>query len=339
MHFFLVKNENDLINQCIPSSGGNKAFARILKLGLSVMIIGIAIFSVLCGLSFAASTTSVKIESIQVNPGKTEPGKYPDVIANIRTEGRQAEEVNVIAALTRPDHLVKSWHWKKFILNPGKTASVTLPKEYDTKLTGVYKIEFVIYSADMRRRLYADSRFFVIDYANAPTTITPEAPQFTQRKREERKTRRSEERSHFGIGAYGNTLNPSGGVTVMLWPFRNVGIQGIYTVGGFTSYEARLLFKMETSSGFNPYAGVGYLSVSKKADVIGVSTEFKDSTVSGVLGVEIPMGKRIRGYIEVSGRSIDLQTNVTNNETGLSAHATAQYIPVTVGVGVVFSLF
>jgi hypothetical protein len=116
-----------------------------------------------------------------------------------------------------------------------------------------------------------------------------------------------------------------------------VGLQGTYTVGTFTSYEARLIVRFERPSGFNPYIAAGYLSVSVDKDVIGVSTTFKDSSVSGALGVEVPLGRRVRGYVEVSGASINLEEIVTNGAQ--TAKSTVEYAPVTINAGIVFYLF
>jgi hypothetical protein len=154
---------------------------------------------------------------------------------------------------------------------------------------------------------------------------------------EKQKRGQVQERTYLGIGVYGNILNPAGGATIMLWPFRNVGLQGIYTVGEFTSYEGRLLVKIESQSGFNPYLGAGFLHVSKKENIIGVDTTFEDSKVSGIAGVEVLLGSRLRGYMEISATGIKLEKDVTNG--ALTAHATVNYAPVTIGLGLVWSVF
>ncbi len=288
---------------------------------------------IFCSAAFAATGPSVVIEGVQINPATVAPGEHPDVTANIRTSISKSSVVTVIAALTRPDHTVKSWVMKKIAVVPGEKKTVPLPKDYDTKLAGVYKVEFAVYSADMRLRLHGLSRTFTV----AEKAALRPAEKQGERPRQEQKRGQPQERTYLGIGAYGNSLNPAGGATILVWPFRNVGLQGIYTVGVFTSYEGRLLVKLENQSGFNPYVGAGYLHVSKKENIIGVDTTIEDGKVSGVAGVEVLLSSSFRGYVEVSGSGIKLEKNVENG--GQMAHATVKYAPVTIGLGLVWSVF
>jgi hypothetical protein len=293
--------------------------------------------------SFAAVAAPVAVESIEVAPDATLPGTYPNITANIRMKSvdRPAEpmQVNVVAVITRPDRVMKSWQWKKIVISPESTKSISVPKEYETRLIGDYKIEFVVYSSDMKRRFSALSRTFTI-----AERLQPAGKDIPQRERKGvsadaagEKPRRVQERNYLGAGIYANTFNPAGGATILVWPFEHVGIQASYTVGTFTSYEGRLLAKLVLTSGFNPYIGVGYLHVSHTTDVIDVNTTFTDSTVSGVVGIEVPLGKKIMGYLEVSGANIDLQKVVTNGAQ--TVQATVDYAPVTIGVSLVYSLF
>lgn len=307
-------------------------FKHFIRMGL-VVIFTIWVLHLLCSMSLAAASASVVIEGIQINPATVAPGEHPDITANIRTSSSKSSEVVVIAALTRPDHIVKSWVRGKVAIAPGEKKSIPLPKEYDTKLAGVYKVEFVIYSTDMRRRIHGLSRTFTV----AETAMLRPAEKQMERQGQERKRSQAQERTYLGIGVYGNSLNPAGGATIMLWPFRNVGLQGIYTVGVFTSYEGRLLAKIESQSGFNPYLGAGFLHVSKKANIIGADTTFEDSKVSGIVGVEVLLGSRLRGYVEVSGAGIKLEKDVDNGAQ--TAHATVKYAPVTIGLGLVLTVF
>jgi hypothetical protein len=287
--------------------------------------------------SFAAATAPVAVEAIQVMPSATMPGAYPDITASIIMKSADSLQINIVAVVTRPDYVTKSWQWKKVSLAPGEIKSLTLPKEYDIRLIGVYKVEFVIYSSDMQRRLSALSRTFTV--SDQPPGKS--APQQDQKgpavETAAQKTRHEQERSYLGAGVYANALNPAGGATVLVWPTKNVGLQASYTLGTFTSYEGRLLAKMELSSGFNPYLGAGYLHVSKTSNVIGISTTFTDSTVSGVAGIEVPLGKKMRAYLEVSGAKIDLQKIVTDGSRTVSA--TVDYSPVSIGAGLVYSIF
>ncbi|HEX9021458.1 MAG TPA: hypothetical protein VF903_09370 [Nitrospirota bacterium] len=304
---------------------------RVALLGIFTLVF----FHLLCSGSFAGQSASVVVEDILITPPTVSPGQRPDITAAIRSASNKLAEVAVIAAVTRPDHVVKSWHWMKTVVAPGEKKAIPLPKEYDTKIAGVYKVEFLIYSADMGRRIAGLSRTFTVAGAIRPLEPRPAATKPASPK--EMESTQAQERTYFGIGAFGNALNPAGGATIMLWPFRNVGFQGIYTVGVFTSYEGRLLVKLESQSGFNPYVGAGLLHVSIKKKVLDIDTDFADSKVSGVAGVEMLFGKRVRGYVEVSGTGIKLEKDVTSGMQ--TAHATVKYIPVTIGLGLVWSVF
>ena len=126
---------------------------------------------------------------------------------------------------------------------------------------------------------------------------------------------------------------------MILWPFKYVGLQGSYTVGSFTITEGRVLARMPLSSGINPYLGVGYLNVSteKSVNIINVKEKFQDSGVSGVIGVELPLGKDFFGYVEICGASIDLKKEVTSGS--ITGTASVKYSPVSIGLGLVYFLF
>jgi hypothetical protein len=293
-----------------------------------VVLLGIA------EISHPAPVSPVEVASIQVVPETPSVGQYPAISARVkRTKAKAPQEplaATVIAVMTLPNNVVKSWTWKNVPLARGASKEFSVPKEYDIRLAGTYKVEFNVYSANMRRRFAASSKTFTVTdrlrpvEREAPPAVKPAPP-------------RAPERNTVGLGIYGNALNPAGGATLMLWPFRNVGLQGTYTDGTFTSSEARLLVKLGRVSGLNPYIGAGYLSVSTEKDIFGVTTEFKDSGVSGVFGVEIPLGRRIQGHVEVSGAAIDLEKTVTIGAQ--TVKATVEYAPVTIGTGIVFYLF
>ncbi len=302
---------------------------RFIRLVLAV-VFAIWVFCLLYSLSFAASDASAVIENIQIAPATVASGKYPDIVAKIASLSDKRLEVTIITVLTQPDHMVKSWVRKAVALVPGERTWISVPKEYDTKRAGVYKVEFVIYSADMLRQIQVRSQTFTVTEMTMP-------PQAEERRAKGQGMRgEMQERTYLGVGVYGNSLNPAGGATILLWPFRSVGLQGIYTVGQFTSYEGRVLVKIESQSGLNPYLGAGYLHVSRKENIIGVDTTFEDSDVSGVAGVEAVFGRQLRGYMEVSGTGIKLEKDVTGR--GQTVHATVKYIPVTIGLGLVLSV-
>ncbi len=284
--------------------------------------------------ALSATAAPVEVGPIQVAPKTTLVGQHPRITAEVKrttlATPQQSLVVNVIAVVVLPDNRTKSWIWKNVVLARGAAKEFSPPDEYDVTLAGKYKIEFHVYSADMRRRFGTRSTTFSVIPPSLPAEHKVPA-------RAEAPPHRVAERGSFGVGLYGNMLNPAGGATLMLWPFQNVGLQGTYTVGIFTTYEARLLAKLELPSRYNPYIGAGYLSVSKETDIIGITTEFRDKGVSGVIGVEIPLGRSTFGYVEVSGNAIHLQKIVTNGMQ--TVKSTVKYIPATIGVGIVYYLF
>ena len=147
----------------------------------------------------------------------------------------------------------------------------------------------------------------------------------------------SQGKKSVGIGLYVNTLNLSAGPTVILWPSNKFAIQGSYGVGTFTSYEIRGLYKFNLSSDFKPYLGAGYIHAEKQATVIGVDTMISGDSFSIFAGVELPIYKRLFAYVDVSGTPMKVEKDVTS--TTSSAKATVDYIPVTIGTGVVLYLW
>ena len=273
------------------------------------------------GAASAASSSLVSVVSIDIEPRKPSVGEEVRIAARIaRSRERLRQEpltFNVIAVVTLPDNVTRSTMWKRETLGRRESKEFLLPPLFDTKRPGQYKIEFIVYSTDMKRRYSRRTAVLTVGAA------VPEPP--------------TADRMVLGIGVYGNALNPSGGGTLLLWPLDRIGLQGSYTIGTFTLTEARLLVRFGRTGGMRPYVGAGYVSVLRETEVIGLTTEFKDSSVSGVIGIEVPFGRRLFGYAEVSGSSVDLEKVVTNG--GQTVRATVDYSPVTIGAGIVLYLF
>ncbi|HEY6010638.1 MAG TPA: outer membrane beta-barrel protein [Nitrospirota bacterium] len=239
---------------------------------------------------------------------------------------------------------MKSWTWKNVLLRPGELRTFTVPKQYDIKAAGTYKVDFNVYTRDMRPLHRLSKTFIAVDEAQPPVkTAVPAAPEkslpLAAARPPKTATTPLETDRHFGFGLYANTFNGAGGATMLLWPFRHVGMQAIYAVGVNTITEGRLLVRFPLSSGINPYVGAGYVSVSteRNVEVINIKTTFKDSGISGVAGFEVPFGKRVTGYLEVGVASIDLKKEVTDGT--ISGTATVDYAPVTIGIGITYNLF
>jgi hypothetical protein len=286
----------------------------------------------------------VEIQSIQIVPSETTVGRYPEVTGSIKATKALARDktivVTVIAVVVRPDHVVKSWTWKNVSMRTGDIKSFNIPKEYKMKSAGTYKVDFNVYSRDMRS-LHRLSKTFVAVAPSLPPvkTTTPVDGGASAEAAFKRAPGSPAEYRSVGVGLYANTLNSTGGATMLLWPFKHVGLQASYTVGSFSTAEGRILARYSLSSGVTPYLGAGYLKVTteRSVELLGIKTRFQDSGMSGMIGVEVPLGKRIFGSIELSGASIDLKKELANGP--IAGTASVKYAPVTIGINIVYFLF
>jgi hypothetical protein len=287
-----------------------------------------------------AAPSLVEVAAIDVVPGSPAAGQQPKITGRIgRTNAPVSLEpamFNIIAVVTLPNKVTKSMTWKNENFERGQSKDYVFTTILDTKQTGSYSVEYNVYSADMRRRLASSSRTFAVGEPAPPGAEAAKAPPPAPAAKEEPK-RPAAALNTLGIGIYGNALNPAGGVTALWWPSEYVGLQASYTAGTFATAEARLLARFGRVMGVRPYIGIGYLNVTKDENVIGVDTEFKDSSISGVLGAEVPLGRRWFGYAEVVGTSITLEETVTSG--GQTVKASYDYAPVTIGVGIVYFFF
>jgi len=316
-----------------------------MKAGFHKMIIlNLLLFLLVSGAAHSAFAGPVEIQTIQIVPSETTVGRHPEITGSIKATKALARGktlvITVIAVVVRPDHVVKSWKWKNVLMRTGDIRSFTIPKEYEMKLAGTYKVDFNVYSRDMLP-LHRLSKTFVAVAPSPPPAIKKRP--IDGDARTEATSRRAAvgpaEFRSIGVGLYANTLNGTGGATMLLWPFKHVGLQASYSVGSFTIAEGRLLARYPFSSGVTPYLGAGYLNVTteRSVEIIGIKTRFQDSGVSGVIGVEVPLGKNIFGSIELSGASIDLKKEVASGS--ITGTASVKYAPVTIGINIVYFLF
>ncbi len=287
----------------------------------------------------ASSPGMVVVGSFTVTPDQVAPGQYPAIEARIsqakKTKVRSLS-VNIIAVIANPDKRMRSWAWEKVKLSRDEAKTITVPHEYDTSVAGTYRAEIIVYSDDMKHRYASESRLFQVT-ARQPAE-TEKLEQFRGKEGVAAvKAKGEPERSYVGVGIYGNALNPAVGGTIYLWPSKYIGLQGLYSTGSFNTYEGRLLVKYGLSSTYSIYGGVGYMHVTTDKDIIGVPTRFEDSGVSGVIGVEITLGKKVMLYIESSAAKIDLDRTVSNGIQTVAA--SVNYTPVTIGGALVFTLF
>jgi hypothetical protein len=286
----------------------------------------------------------VVIEEITGISAPFSPGERPKIAATIAAAPQavqrgRAIEVTIIAAVTRPDHELQSWQWKNVLFAPGERKSFSLPKEYSITAVGTYRIAFTVYSSDMEKQFSSRSLTFTVAAPGSPRPAEALTTRAGKKNRAAGQTelQREGRRTYLAVGVTGNVVNPAGGVTILAWPLPQVGLQGTYVVGSFTSREVCILGRYEGSSWFNPYLGIGWLQVTKKAKVIGVETTFSSGAPTAHVGIEIPLGRRLIGYVEVIGTTMRLRKEVlTATEV---ATASVTYVPVSVQASIVVSLF
>lgn len=298
----------------------------------------------LTGSVHPACASPVEVQSIQIDPVQTTVEKYPAVSGSIKMKKTDViggeQEINVIAVLYRPDNMLKSWTWKNVRMRAGEIRQFGMPQEYDLKLPGTYRVDYNVYSKDMRPLHRLSRTFVAVDPLQAPsgTTAIKKRSAAADADSADWSSFQQDERLYLGLGIYGNAFNPAGGATVLLWPFKYIGLQGSYTDGAFTTAEGRLLIRSPYSSGISPYFGIGYVDVLKDEEIIGVKTRFRDHGVSSVIGLELRLSRSVCAYAEVSSvTTIELEKQVSNG--GQTVNATVDYAPVTIGIGIVYFLF
>ncbi len=317
-----------------------------MKYGLLTKILRRALVLLfVTGVSHVAFAGPVEIEYIQIVPTETTMGKYPEITGSIKanTLNKPGEiiEMIVIATVVRPDNVMKSWTWKNVTMKAGEIRSFSIPGEYEIKSAGSYSVDFNLYSKDMQPLQRLTKTFVAVDPSLPPAKTKPPEKRrpvdYSILNRHAADYR--DEYRIVGLGVYSNTLNGTGGVTMLLWPFKYVGLQGSYTMGLFTIAEGRLLARYPLPSGLNAYLGAGFMNVTAERTVnaINVKTQFNGSGVSGVLGAEVPVGKNLFGYVEICGSPIVLKKEVTNGV--VTGTADVKFSPVSIGLGFVYFLF
>lgn len=310
-----------------------------LQRALKAVFVAVEMLVVQCATTAlcAAPQDVVDIGPITVSSETVQPGRHPDIETRIGILQRAKAgslAVNVVAVVTQPDRRVRSWNWKRKLSRESATL-ISVPKEYDCSAPGTYRVDVVVYSDDMKQRYGIRSRTFTV--AGEPPAARPRGEAAGAEAVSARRGEEEGKRVHAGAGLYGNVLNPAGGGTVLLWPSKYVGVQGLYSAGTFESYEGRLLGRYALTARYSVYAGVGYLHVAADKDILGVPTRFEDRGVSGTVGVEVALGSRVLLYVESSAAKIDLVRTVTGG--GQTVIATVDYAPVTIGCALVWALF
>lgn len=327
-----------------------------------------ACFDVASAASLTAFTVDADVYALSIKPERTTVGAYPEIIGYIKNKTNSNIEkasFYVQASVFFPNKTQKAWAWSNVLMLPDQSKSFALGKSFDLSSPGTYKVEYAVYNIEKTRLISSRSRSFVVSslagtqatpppvtaaaVATKPTrTMAPVTPAPLVRSRKAVAVLPPKGTSAYtvGVGGYVNTANFSGGPTLILWPLKNVALQGSYGVGTFTSWEIRGLYRFVPASfpGIRPYVGAGYLYVEREfketEQVTGITLEGTISGSSGSLfaGVEIPFLKdRLVLAVDISGTPLKLEEDVLVNSNTM--HIKADYNPVTLNVGLVYYLW
>jgi len=144
-------------------------------------------------------------------------------------------------------------------------------------------------------------------------------------------------RKILGIGAAVNAVNTSAGASLIIWPHANIGIQGNYGAGLFTSYEAKLFYRMNPDYPLKPYLGGGYLHVEKEDTILGREYSIEADSYSVFAGLEYDLGANFSFYLDIAGTPLKLEDEYIVGATKIVAQV--DYSPVTVNLNMVYYLW
>jgi hypothetical protein len=365
------------LSYLLPSAvGGNLATNNLARTVITALILQTLVLAGSCWSSKNACAgtpdkagNNAEIFSISITPNSVPAGTYPEISGFVRNtssskNGKNGKAVfDVMAVITAPNKSPKSLVWHNVSFSSGQKKFYAFVNNYDNNQVGTYQIVYSVYNSGRTHRYASLSKSFTVtnlmitskqvpssgktnkapqetktDRPRTPAQqgITIERKKPTPYKRPAEADRRSDQ-NVFGIGASVNTLNLSGGPSLIFWPSQNLAIQGSYGMGTFTSYEVRTFYRFPLSQHLKPYIGAGYLHAERQANVIGVDTTITGDSITGFIGVELPVSKNLYAYIDVSGTPMKLQKEVTNG--GTQATATVTYSAVTINLGIMLYLF
>ncbi len=314
---------------------------------IALMIVAVAGFGVQSANAGSADKTgnNAEVYLISTTPDIVPPGMRPEIKGYVHNtssvkNGNDGKSIfKILAVLTAPDGSKKGLTWNNVNFSNDQRKYYLFTASFDTAGTGTYSITYSVYNVG-RTHLYSSAtRSFLV---KAPSVQTAHQKQPPQKKAEQppaqpSSRKQTEQRVFAGLGGYLNTVNPGAGGTLIVWPLNNIAVQGTYGGGTFTSYEARIFYRMNFFERLHPYIGAGYIHAERKATVIGVDTTFKASSFTGFAGVEIPLYKNMYAYADVSGTPLKMSQNVQSG--GATATATVDYSAVTVNLALVLYLF
>lgn len=320
------------------------------------------------------------VYSITINPDTVTVGSYPEIEGYVQNKSSSTGKTggnavfDIKKVLTLPDKTKTAWFWDDVSFSPNQKKTYPLRKDYDISKPGVYQIEFSVYDSSRKNLISTLSKTFTVKEAvvkapppittvketiETPKAITPppivsekktvvaqkqkaEIPALPPQKAAISQPSEAPTRRYIGIGGFANTLNFSGGPTLILWPLKNLAIQGSYGWGTFESYEVRGFYRFDLSSRFKPYIGAGYLHAERDFEVTSSGTTVEGTikgnsyTVFG--GVEVSLIKdRLAFYADISGTPLKLEDDVMIGTDKVKV--SVDYSPVTIETGLVFYIW
>lgn len=349
------------------------------RLLLPLIIVCLSYINTFAGIP-TADGLDADVYSISIIPDTATVGAHPEIIGYIQNKssphGKNENKAffSVRAAVSLPNKSQKVWWWDNVSFLPSQKKSYSLVKSYDISKPGAYKIEYSIYNTTKTRLISSLSKTFLVKDAvvkapppvstakgtaepvktvTTPYTVAAPKPVVVSKtetpKLPPRKTVVSQPpttpaaRRYIGIGGYANTLNFSGGPTLILWPLKNLAIQGSYGWGTFTSYEIRGFYRFNMSPMLKPYLGVGYLHAEREFKITSSGNTLIEGAIKGNSytvfgGVEVSLIKdRLALYVDVSGTPLKLEDDVMIGANKVKV--SVDYSPVTVGTGLVFYIW
>lgn len=319
-----------------------------------------------------ANGLDADVYSISVNPEQAVLGTHPEIVGNVQNKLGRNAVFDVKVVVTFPNKSKKTWWWKDSNFLPSQKKAYPLVKNYDISQPGQYLIEFSIYNGSKKNLISSLSKTFTVketvvkapspipivkETAETPKTETTpstvseakpivaskaEAPAMQPQKKVATQPPDQAARRYIGIGGFANTINFSGGPTLILWPLKNLAIQGSYGWGTFESYEIRSFYRFDLSSMLKPYLGAGYLHTERDFEVTysGTTAEgtMKGNSYTVFGGIELSLIKdRLAFYTDISGTPLKLEDDVMIGAD--TVKVSMDYSPVTIGTGLVFYIW
>jgi len=133
----------------------------------------------------------------------------------------------------------------------------------------------------------------------------------------------------LGIGVSADMGNFTIGPSIQWWPVASAGFQASYGRGTFTTYSFRGLVRFGAVAGVTPYAGLGYLSVQREANVLGADTTFIGRGGEISAGAILPLSGRISLLAAVTANNLRIAETVSAGGRGLPVTMTWNALSVT----------